>query len=270
MKKLGGFISLSGILALLLVATAACTQLGFDSSSKLIGKWEMIAGEEKGKVVKLNPPYQVIEFFSDKTLDFHGMSFTWTVLEDGRIKLTMSFMGAGAVTYALLQGGILRIPDPHFGNAFRHYRKKGDLQVFGSSQEKDQSENNGFESKEFSNRPSPQDLRRQVEKISEKIRAAHLKKDINKWFSCYTSSYPNLSNLKNRTLELWKNYDIKEVNYRISNVQRVSDNEASADIVWNIQLYDHRTHDYTLVRQRYTTFLEKGQGGWKIRDSKEY
>ena len=117
---------------------------------------------------------------------------------------------------------------------------------------------------------TPQDdLKREVEKISEKIRAAHLNKDINKWLSCYNSSYPNLGRLETSQLELWKNYDIKEVSYRISNVQRVSDSQATADIVWNIQLYDHRTHDYTLVRQKYQTILEKGPGGWKIRDSKE-
>ena len=117
---------------------------------------------------------------------------------------------------------------------------------------------------------SPQDdLRREVEKISEKIRSAHLNKDINKWLGCYHSSYPNLGRVENQMLELWKSYDIKEVSYRLSNVQRVSDKEATADIVWNIQLYDHRTHDYTLVRQKYQTVIEKGPGGWKIRDSKE-
>jgi len=117
---------------------------------------------------------------------------------------------------------------------------------------------------------SPQDdLRREVEKISEKIRSAHLNKDINKWLSCYNSSYPHLGRVENQMLELWKNYDIKEVSYRISNVQRLSDNQATADIVWNIQLYDHRTHDYTLVRQGYKIVMENGPGGWKIRDSKE-
>jgi len=113
------------------------------------------------------------------------------------------------------------------------------------------------------------DLKSEVEKISEKIRSSHLNKDINKWLGCYHSAYPNLGRVENQMLELWKNYDIKEVSYRISNVQRVSDKEATADIVWNIQLYDHRSHDYTLVRQKYQTTLEKGPGGWKIRDSKE-
>ncbi len=49
-------------------------------------------------------------------------------------------------------------------------------------------------------RPQPpqDDLKREVEKISEKIRAAHLNKDINKWLSCYNSSYPNLGRLENQ------------------------------------------------------------------------
>jgi uncharacterized membrane protein YvbJ len=117
---------------------------------------------------------------------------------------------------------------------------------------------------------APQDdLKREVEQITEKIRAAHLNKDINKWLSCYASSYPNLGKRENEMLELWKNYDIKEVSYRISNVQRLNNHQATADIVWNIQVYDHRTHDYTLVRQGYKAILEKGSSGWRIRDSKE-
>ena len=114
-----------------------------------------------------------------------------------------------------------------------------------------------------------EDLKRQMEQISEKIRAAHLNKDINKWLSVYSSSYPNLGRLENRMLEIWKNNDIKEVSYRISNVQPLGNNQATADIIWNIQVYDHHSHDYTLVRQSYRITLVKGSDGWKIRDSKE-
>jgi hypothetical protein len=42
-----------------------------------------------------------------------------------------------------------------------------------------------------------------------------------------------------------------------------------ADIVWNIQVWDHRTHDYTLLRPAYKIILDKVDGDWKIRDSKE-
>jgi hypothetical protein len=108
-----------------------------------------------------------------------------------------------------------------------------------------------------------------VEKMAEKIRSAHLNKDINKWLNCYNSSYPNLGRLENQMLELWKNYDIKDVTYRITNVQRQGDRQATAEIVWNIQLWDHRTKDYTLVRSGYKIVLEKSGNDWKIRESKE-
>lgn len=116
---------------------------------------------------------------------------------------------------------------------------------------------------------SQENLKRQVEKLSEKIRAAHLNKDINKWLSCYASTYPNLGQGENQVLELWKNYDIKSVDYRISNVQRLSDTRATANIVWNIQLYNLSTHDFDLRRLSYKVTLEKSGNDWKIQDSKE-
>jgi len=114
-----------------------------------------------------------------------------------------------------------------------------------------------------------EDLRREVEKLAEKIRAAHLNKDINKWLSCYNPAYPNLGGLESQVLEIWKNYDVKDVSYRISNVQRLADNKASADLVWNIQVFDHRTHDYSLLRPSYKITLERSGNEWKILDSRE-
>jgi hypothetical protein len=112
-------------------------------------------------------------------------------------------------------------------------------------------------------------LKPDVERLAERIRSAHLNKDINKWLSCYASSYPKLGQLENSILELWKNHDVKEVSYRISNVQRQGDRQATAVIVWSFQIYDQRSHDYQLLRQAYRVTLEKTNGDWKIKDSKE-
>jgi hypothetical protein len=113
-------------------------------------------------------------------------------------------------------------------------------------------------------------LKPEVERLAERIRSAHLNKDINKWLSCYASSYPKLGQLENSILELWKNHDVKEVSYRISNVQPQGNNQATAVIVWSFQVYDQRSHDYQLLRQSYRITLEKSNGGdWKIKDSKE-
>jgi hypothetical protein len=115
----------------------------------------------------------------------------------------------------------------------------------------------------------PDSMQPVVERLAEKIRSAHLNKDIHKWLGCYASNYPNLGQLENSILELWKNHDIKEVSYRISDVQRQGERRATALVVWNFQIYDHRNYDYQLLRQSYRITLEKVNGDWKIRESKE-
>jgi hypothetical protein len=115
----------------------------------------------------------------------------------------------------------------------------------------------------------PDNLKPEVEKLAEKIRSAHLNKDINKWLSCYASTYPKLGQVENSILELWKNHDIKEVSYRISNVKQLGERQASAVVVWSFQVYDQRSHDYQLLRQTYRITLEKVNRDWKIKDSKE-
>lgn len=114
-----------------------------------------------------------------------------------------------------------------------------------------------------------EDLRREVERVAERIRAAHLAKDINKWLTCYAPTYPDLGRLESQILELWRHYDIKDVSYRISDLERKGERQATGVIVWNIQLYDQRTHDYSLLRPAYRVTLERYPDGWKILDSRE-
>ncbi|MDD3579397.1 MAG: zinc ribbon domain-containing protein [Desulfobacca sp.] len=119
--------------------------------------------------------------------------------------------------------------------------------------------------------PSTQmdNLQKQVEHIAEKIRAAHLNKDINRFMSCYHSAYPELGRLEALTLENWKNYDFKNISYNISNLRLIGPNQVNAEIVWNFQLYNHQTKAYELHRAAFQITLEAIGDGWKIRESKE-
>ncbi|MGQ9689042.1 MAG: double zinc ribbon domain-containing protein [Desulfobaccales bacterium] len=124
-------------------------------------------------------------------------------------------------------------------------------------------------SQEIPGSKPPDSLKPEVEKLAEKIRSAHLNKDIHKWLGCYSPNYPQLGQLESSILELWKNHDVKEVSYRISQVERLGERKASAVVVWSFQIFDHRHHDYQLLRQSYRITLEKTNGEWKIRESKE-
>jgi hypothetical protein len=112
-------------------------------------------------------------------------------------------------------------------------------------------------------------LQRDVERLAERIRTAHMKKDMSLFLSCYSTSYPNLGELERQTYENWKNFDFKNVSYNISNLRRVGPNQAVADLVWSFQLFDNQTKSLEIRRAEVNVTFEESGGSWKIRDSKQ-
>ncbi len=117
--------------------------------------------------------------------------------------------------------------------------------------------------------PRTDSLQREVERVAEKIRAAHMNKDMNQFLGCYSSSYPDLGQLERATYANWKMYDFKNVSYNISNVHLIGPNLASAEVIWNFQLFNNQTKAYELHRAAFQVILEGSGGAWKIRESKE-
>jgi len=112
-------------------------------------------------------------------------------------------------------------------------------------------------------------LARDVERLAERIRAAHLKKDMNMFISCYAASYPNLGELERQTYENWKNYDFKNVSYNIANLRRIGPHQAVAEFIWNFQLINTQTKAAEMYRSVINVTLEETDGVWKIRESKD-
>lgn len=112
-------------------------------------------------------------------------------------------------------------------------------------------------------------LSRDVERLAERIRAAHMKKDMNMFISCYAPSYPNLGELERQTYENWKNYDFKNVSYNIANLRRIAPNQAIAEFIWNFQLLNNQTKGSEMHRAVINVLLEETDGIWKIRESKD-
>jgi RNA polymerase subunit RPABC4/transcription elongation factor Spt4 len=112
-------------------------------------------------------------------------------------------------------------------------------------------------------------LARDVERLAERIRAAHMKKDMNLFISCYAPSYPNLGELERQTYENWKNFDFKNVSYNIANLRRIGPNQAVAEFIWNFQLINNQTKASEMHRAVVNVTLEEIGGVWKIRESKD-
>lgn len=113
-----------------------------------------------------------------------------------------------------------------------------------------------------------EELKREVERVAEKVRAAHLNKDINKFMGCYSSSYPNLGQLEAKILENYKLYDFENVEYRLANIRPQGENQILAKITWSFRIQNPVTKSGELVQDTYEITLEKGDDGWKIRDSR--
>jgi hypothetical protein len=113
-----------------------------------------------------------------------------------------------------------------------------------------------------------EELKREVERVAEKIRSAHLNKDINRFISCYSSSYPQLGQLEADILRLYKDYDFENVDYRLSNIRPQGDKQILAKITWSFRIVNPVTKAGELIQTTYETTLEKSDDGWKIRDSR--
>jgi len=112
-------------------------------------------------------------------------------------------------------------------------------------------------------------LEHDVKGLIDKVSTAHKKKDIHKFISCYDPNYPKLGSLENSVLEFWKNYDIKEATYNISELKRTGERQAAAVVKWTFQVFDHSKNDHDQLRPAYRITLEKGPDGWRIRDSQD-
>lgn len=117
--------------------------------------------------------------------------------------------------------------------------------------------------------PRPELLQREVERLAEKIRTAHLNKDMNLFLGCYAPSYPNLGELERQTFETWKNYDFRSINYHLGPIRQFGPRHATAEIIWNFQLYNQQSKTYELHRSVVSVSLEEIDGTWKIRESKD-
>lgn len=82
------------------------------TQSQLLGKWKEKAGTE------------VLEFFKDGRVSItdkrQSLAGSWTVLDDGRIKLEVSFLGTGQILTGTLKGAILRL---EMGNKSSEYER---------------------------------------------------------------------------------------------------------------------------------------------------
>lgn len=101
MNRVIALITLKIVLGLVIVGGVLDLEGCRSNKTALVGKWQ-----EVGKT-------EVIEFFSDGRMSVSGgvmnTAGSWTLLDDGRVKIELTVLGMTAVMTGKVEGDILRL-----------------------------------------------------------------------------------------------------------------------------------------------------------------
>ena len=89
------------LLGMTLLPLFACSPQS--SSSSVVGKWSFLEDKQEGIG---------LEFFSDKTWNLPGkMEGTYSILDDGRIKMNVTMLGGSATMFIAHMDGVVLVLD---------------------------------------------------------------------------------------------------------------------------------------------------------------
>ncbi len=101
------------------------------------------------------------------------------------------------------------------------------------------------------------------------LREAQLKKDIVKFMSTYSLTFPELEQKRADTLASWENFDYSNLVFTIDKVQAIDADNAIAWVTWYIDTRNRRTQELASATQTYQVRFAKEMGQWRIRSLQE-
>jgi hypothetical protein len=117
--------------------------------------------------------------------------------------------------------------------------------------------------------PTVAPLKVQLQNVLSTLRQAQMHKDIAKFMSLYSLSFPDLENKRANTLRSWKLYDFTNLVYTVDKIQTINPDNAVAWITWYIDTRDRRSQELSSSTQTYKVRFAREQGNWRIRALEE-
>jgi hypothetical protein len=116
---------------------------------------------------------------------------------------------------------------------------------------------------------APADLQGQLAGVLVILREAQLNKDIVKFMSTYSLTFPELEQKRADTLASWENFDYSNLVFTIDKVQAIDEDNAIAWVTWYIDTRNRRTQELASATQTYQVRFAKEMGQWRIRSLQE-
>lgn len=112
-------------------------------------------------------------------------------------------------------------------------------------------------------------LKDQLQEVLTALREAHLKKDILKYMSVYSLTFPDREAKRKETSRAWDEYDYLNLVVTLDEVQPLDAENATARATWYIDTRDRRTQGLSSFKQVYQIRFAKELGNWRIRSLEE-
>jgi hypothetical protein len=116
---------------------------------------------------------------------------------------------------------------------------------------------------------APADFKEQLAAVLATLRGAQLNKDIVKFMSAYSLTFPELEQKRADTLKSWENFDYTNLVFTIDKVQAIDPDHVIAWVTWYIDTRNRRTQELESATQTYQVRFAKEMGQWRIRSLQE-
>jgi hypothetical protein len=117
--------------------------------------------------------------------------------------------------------------------------------------------------------PAAATLKVQLQNVLATLRQAQMHKDIVKFMSVYSLTFPDLKSKRANTLKSWQHRDFTNLVFTVDKVQAINPDNAVAWVTWYIDTRDRRFQELSRSTQTYKVQFAREQGKWRIRALEE-
>ena len=107
-------------------------------------------------------------------------------------------------------------------------------------------------------------LQDQLEYVLATLRNAQLEKNIDRFMSVYSQSFPTYDLKRQDTLKYWQGYDFTNLVFTVSKVQATDPDHATASVIWYVDVRNRQNKELSSATQKYQVQFVKENGNWRI------
>ncbi|MGA8140626.1 MAG: hypothetical protein WB948_08055, partial [Desulfobaccales bacterium] len=107
-------------------------------------------------------------------------------------------------------------------------------------------------------------LQDQLEAVLATLRNAQLQKNIDRFMSVYSQTFPTYDLKRQDTLTYWQSYDFTNLVFTVDKVQATDPDHATASVIWYVDVRNRENREVSSATQKYQVQFVKEKGNWRI------